>query len=193
MDFLQDNIADIEKNKGRFLRKTIWGAPAEAGLTRSNNLKRRHQNDTTNNLTKASMKIKELQQRIADALNGCEELVQGGCKAIVEDSQTVIDDVQRHTATVRGVAVVVTTPDFSLTGSNPDGLPVQVRVVINCIEIPELSRKRAGNLTALDAAELIAAELDSGEINFVRIAQSADTMSRSITATAEFVTSVFLN
>lgn len=139
------------------------------------------------------MKIKELQQRIADALNGCEELVQGGCKAIVEDSQTVIDDVQRHTATVRGVAVVVTTPDFSRTGSNPEGLPVQVRVVINCIEIPELARKCASNLTALDAAELIAAQLDSSEINFVRITQSADTMSRSITAAAEFVTSAFLN
>ena len=38
------------------------------------------------------MTIREIQKKIADALNGVEELVQGGCKALAEDAQ---DETER--------------------------------------------------------------------------------------------------
>ena len=37
------------------------------------------------------MKIREFQQKIAEALNGVEELVQGGCKALAEDSLSIVN------------------------------------------------------------------------------------------------------
>jgi hypothetical protein len=43
------------------------------------------------------MKIRELQQKIADALNGVEELIQGGCKAFAENSMTVMSPTCRIT------------------------------------------------------------------------------------------------
>jgi hypothetical protein len=44
---LQNKSPPQKKNCNRFIRKTIWGAPAEAGLTRSNNLKKRRDYPTT--------------------------------------------------------------------------------------------------------------------------------------------------
>ena len=67
------------------------------------------------------MKIKELQKKIADALNGVEELIQGGCKAIVEDSMTVIADVQKQLQLNKGVAIIVLTPKATGAGRTADG------------------------------------------------------------------------
>jgi hypothetical protein len=39
--FIKNPMPPPQKKSNRFIRKTIWGAPAEAGLTRSNNLKKR--------------------------------------------------------------------------------------------------------------------------------------------------------
>ena len=57
------------------------------------------------------MKIKELQQKIADALNGVEELVQGGCKAFAEDSREVYKESDQYIQKGK-IAVVVVTPDM---------------------------------------------------------------------------------
>ena len=60
------------------------------------------------------MKIKELQQKVAGALNGVEELIQGGCKAFAEDSPEVYKESDQHISKGK-VAVVVVTPDLSPT------------------------------------------------------------------------------
>lgn len=139
------------------------------------------------------MKIKELQTKIADALNGCEELVQGSCRAIVEDSMTVASDIQKQLQTVKGVAIVVMTPTFTRNGSRADGLPVEAQLTIQCVEVPEHNRLQTGRLTALDAAEIVASALDSNELNFVRIAQTADAQTRSIIVQVDFNVSIILN
>jgi hypothetical protein len=139
------------------------------------------------------MKIRDLQQKIADALNGCEELVQGSCRAIVEDSMTVALDIQKQLQTVKGVAIVVMTPTFTRNGSNPNGLPVEAQLTIQCVEVPEHNRLQPGRLTALDAAEIVASSLDSNELNFVRIAQTADAATRSIIVQVDFNVSIILN
>jgi hypothetical protein len=139
------------------------------------------------------MKIRDLQKKIADALNGCEELVQGSCRAIVEDSMTVALDIQKQLQTVKGVAIVVMTPTFTRNGSSPDGLPVEAQLTIQCVEVPEHNRLQTGRLTALDAAEIVASSLDSNELNFVRIAQTADAPTRSIIVQVDFNVSIILN
>ena len=139
------------------------------------------------------MKIRDLQKKIAEALNGCEELVQGSCRAIVEDSMTVALDIQKQLQTVKGVAIVVMTPTFTRNGSRADGLPVEAQLTIQCVEVPEHNRLQTGRLTALAAAEIVASSLDSNELNFVRIAQTADATTRSIIVQVDFNVSIILN
>jgi len=64
------------------------------------------------------MKIRELQQRIADALNGVETLVQGGCKALAEDALDIMHTVDAQLAQAGGVALVVTTPNVRRDGTD---------------------------------------------------------------------------
>ena len=131
------------------------------------------------------MKIKELQKKIADALNGCEELVQGSCKALVEDSMTVALDIQKHLQTVKGVALVVTTPALTRDGAC-DGISVEAALTVQCVEIPEMNRRQPGHITALAAAEIVAHLLDSRQISFMRMSQSADPLTRSIIVNVDF-------
>lgn len=132
------------------------------------------------------MKIKEFQQQIADALNGVESLIQGGCKAIAEDSLSVIADVEQQLQQAAGVAVVVTTPSLTRNGCAYDGLPCDAKLSIKCIELPALNRVIAGHLTAMDAAETVARTLDGSEFNFSSISQTADRQTGILTATVEF-------
>jgi len=81
------------------------------------------------------MSTKELQQRIADAINEVEELVQGGCKAIAEDSLSVVAEVEQQLSQAAGVAIVVTTPSFTRDGCAADKIPVDGLLDIRCIEI----------------------------------------------------------
>lgn len=137
------------------------------------------------------MTIREIQQQIATALNGVEALVQGGCKAFAEDSNTVLFDVQ--TALQAGnVCIVVVTPDAERNGGSPDGIPVGLKVAVQCSEIPDLNRAEEGHLTALDAAEIVAHELDSVTMCLLSVKQWADAGTRTVTATAEFATTMLL-
>ena len=132
------------------------------------------------------MTIREIQQKIADALNGVKALVQGGCKAFAEDSQSIFYDVK--TALEAGnVCIVVVTPKVSRSASGcEDGIPVEMEIAVQCSERPDQNRSAAGHLTALDAAEIVAHELGGDVLELLRIEQWADERARTVTATATF-------
>ena len=101
------------------------------------------------------MKIYELQKRIVDALNGVEELIQGGCKAIAEDSLTVLNDVTQQLQLNKGVAIIVLTPKATGAGRTADGgIKLDCRVSIKCMEIRAINEKAQSRMTSLQAAEL---------------------------------------
>lgn len=136
------------------------------------------------------MKIREFQKKIADALNGVEELVQGGCKAVAEDSLSVINEVQTQLQQYAGVAIVVTTPSLTRNGCSGSFIPCDAKMSLKCLEIPAINREHQGHLTALDAAETAAAELDGEQFNFAGMSQTADSRTGVITVTVEFNTTI---
>lgn len=131
------------------------------------------------------MTIRELQKSLTDALNGVEELVQGGCKAFAEDTRTVYDEAEQF-ASSGGVAVVVVTPRLARTGGNTDsGIPVEGDILIRAIERVPLA-KGMGHLRSLDAAEIIAHALDGDGMEFKSVDQSSSPQRDTITATVTF-------
>ena len=138
------------------------------------------------------MKIREFQQKIAEALNGVEELVQGGCKALAEDTLSIVNDVTIQLQTASGVAIVVTTPKLTRNGCSAGAIPADTRLAIRCIEKPALNRKKTGHLTALDAAEIVAQCLDGEQFNFAEIAQTSDQRTGTLTAEVTFNTEIHL-
>ena len=149
------------------------------------------------------MKIKELQEKIAEALNGVEELVQGGCKAFAEDSMTVLNDIAQQLTSKAGVAICIVTPTVAKNGecfpaaqsersaaegatSPRTAIAAEFALAIQCSEKPELNRKQPGHMTALDAAEIVALSLDGEQFSFVDIRQTGDAATRTVTATANF-------
>ena len=138
------------------------------------------------------MKILNFQTQIANALNTVDELVQGGCKAFAEDSLSILRDVETQLQQSSGVAIVVTTPRLNRSGCAADALPCDGALEIRCIELPALNRDNTGNLTALDAAEIVAGALDGDEFNFSTIDQRIDERTGTITVTVSFNTSLYL-
>lgn len=138
------------------------------------------------------MKIREFQHKLAESLNSYEELVQGGCKALAEDSLSVMNDVKTQLQTAGGVAIVVTTPKLSRNGCAAGVIPADTRLAIRCIELPALNRENPGHLTALDAAELVAQALDGEQFNFAEIAQTVDQRTGTLTAEVIFNTTIHL-
>ena len=132
------------------------------------------------------MKIRELQQKIADALNGVEELVQGGCRAFAEDSMTVQNDISQQLTRKASVAICIVTPTATKNGAASGGIAAECAVAVQCSEKPELNRKKPGHLTALDAAEIVALSLDGEQFSFVDIRQTGDQATRTVTASANF-------
>ena len=138
------------------------------------------------------MTIRDLQQKIADALNGVEELVQHGCKVFAEDMLTTQDALNNAVATAGRIAVVVVTPRFERDASGcADGFPAGCELRVACIEVPSLRGRRNG-FTALDAAEAVAHALDSDSIEWRSIDQTADERRGVVTATAEFGLTIIL-
>ena len=138
------------------------------------------------------MKIREFQKKIAEALNGVEELVQGGCKALAEDSLSVLNEVREQLQTAGGVAIVVTTPKLTRNGCAAGFIPAETRLAIRCIETPALNRENPGHLTALDAAEIVAQALDGEQFNFAEISQTSDQRTGTLTAEVTFNTTINL-
>lgn len=132
------------------------------------------------------MTIREIQKKIVDALNGVEELVQGGCTALAEDSQNVFFEVKQALED-GNVCIVVVTPKVTRSASGTeDGIPVEMQIAVQCAERPDLNRTDADHLTALDAAEIVAHALDGEQFEFASIEQWADERTRTVTATATF-------
>ena len=138
------------------------------------------------------MKICEFQKNVVDALNTVEELVQGGCKALAEDTLSIVNDVALQLQTNSGVAIVVTTPKLTRNGCAAGAIPADTHLAIRCIEKPALNRKKTGHLTALDAAEIVAQCLDGEQINFAEIAQTSDQRTGTLTAEVTFNTEIHL-
>jgi len=137
------------------------------------------------------MTIKDFQLAQKDRLNAVESLVNGHCTAIAEDTLTVANEVTKQLSTVRGVAIVVTSPNFRRNGCAADGIPVDGCLSVKCIELPAVNRV-AGHLTALDAAEIVAHVLEAPGIEFDEIDQTSDARSGSVTATANFNCTIHL-
>lgn len=134
------------------------------------------------------MTIRELQKKLADALNGVEELVQGGCKAFAEDTRTVYEESQQWISGGK-VAIVVVTPDMTRNGCNADGIPADTQLMIRCVERAPLAHA-AQTLRALDAAEIVMHALDGEDICWLSTRQTADPKRETITATATFATTI---
>ena len=140
------------------------------------------------------MKIHEIQEKITEALNGDETLIQGRCKAFAEDSLTVLNDVTQQLQLNKGVAVVVLTPKATGAGRTADGgIKLDCRVSIKCMEIRALNEKAQSRMTALQAAETIALGLDGEALSFVDIVESLDHQRGILANTVNFDCTITLN
>ena len=139
------------------------------------------------------MKIREFQNYIVERLNGVEALVQGGCKAFAEDTREVYDEANQHLAGGK-LAIVVVTPEFERAGSGePNGLPAEASLVIRCVECAPLSREDPTVIRALDAAEIVAHELDGELLEWKSIRQTSEERERALIATVTFGFDIILN
>ena len=138
------------------------------------------------------MTIFAFQHRIKDALNKCETLVQGGCRAFAEDTRTVYDEAEQWMSG-GGIALVVVTPRLTRNGCRADGVPCDCRLTVRCMELPPVAYPN--KIRALDAAEAVAHALDTEAFQFQDIEQTVST-DRSgntvVTATATFETTIYL-
>ena len=140
------------------------------------------------------MNIREFQEYLVDRLNKVEALLQGGCKAFAEDTRSVYDESSQF---IRegGVAVVVVTPDLQRNGCAADGIPMDTKLLVRCMELPPVAGNNPNTIRALDAAEIVGHALDGETIQFesIRQTQSQDREGNSvITATATFNATSYL-
>lgn len=138
------------------------------------------------------MKIKEFQEAIAKELNALDELVQGGCKAFAEDSREVYKESDQHIQKGK-VAVVVVTPDMQRNGDTPGALPAETQLLIQCSEKPTVARVQPGDMTALDAAEIVMHALDGSQFCWLSTRQTIDRQAGVLTATVTFATTIHLS
>ena len=138
------------------------------------------------------MTILEFQEKVAERLNNVEELVKGGAKAICEDALDVAAAVREQLEQMGGVAVVVTTPRLDRNGCAEGLIPCAASLDIRCVERPALNRESESHITALDAARLVARELDGALYNFRSIDQRVDEQRGRLAATASFETVIWI-
>ena len=138
------------------------------------------------------MKIKEFQEAIAKELNTLDELVQGGCKAFAEDSREVYTESDQHIQKGK-IAVVVVTPDMQRNGDTPGALPAETQLLIQCSEKPQVARAQPGDMTALDAAEIVMHALDGSQFCWLSTRQTIDRQAGVLTATVTFATTIHLS
>lgn len=140
------------------------------------------------------MKIREFQEYLKDRLNEVEDLVNCNCRAFAEDTREVYDESSQF---IRegGVAVVVVTPDLQRNGCAADGIPMDTKLLIRCMELPPIAGSDDKTIRALDAAEIVGHALDGETIQFesIRQTKSQDREGNSvITATATFNVTIYL-
>ena len=137
------------------------------------------------------MTIRELQEKVSDALNGVAELVKGGCKAFAEDVRATYDESEPWISAGK-VAVVVVTPRMARNGVTQGGIPADTRLLVRCVEKAPLARVQ-GVIRALDAAEIVMHALDGSQFCWIETDQTADKKAGVITATATFETTIKLS
>ena len=140
------------------------------------------------------MNIREFQEYLKDRLNEVEALANGNCKAFAEDTREVYDESSQFIRN-GGVAVVVVTPDLQRNGCNSDGIPMDTKLLVRCMELPPIAGSNPNTIRALDAAEIVGHALDGETIQFesIRQTQSQDREGNSvITATATFNATIYL-
>ena len=135
------------------------------------------------------MTISELQHYVKCRLNKAEALVQGGCKAFAEDTRSVYDESNQWISGGK-VALVVVTPDMTRNGIAENGIPMETKLLVRCVEMAPIASSHV--MRALDVAELVGHELDGSTFNLESIRQTADERSKTITATATFNVTVHL-
>ena len=135
------------------------------------------------------------QESIADRLDTNEALRKGGCKAMAEDSLAIDSTLKKQMLTLKGIALVVTTPTVNKIGASvPGWMPVELPdLTISCVEMPKLNRSRSGAITSLKAAQLVAALFDGPKCSFLTIQQSADETTGAQSASAIFRTTTMLS
>ena len=136
------------------------------------------------------MTISELQNYVKCRLNKVEALVQGGCKAFAEDTRSVYDESNQWISGGK-VALVVVTPDMTRNGVAEDGVPMDTKLLVRCVEMAPVASS-SHVMRALDAAELVGHELDGSTFNLESIRQTFDERQKVITATATFNVTVHL-
>ena len=136
------------------------------------------------------MKISGLQEYVKCRLNKVEALVQGGCKAFAEDTRSVYDESNQWISGGK-VALVVVTPDMTRNGIAEDGIPMETKLMVRCVEMAPVASS-SHVIRALDAAELVGHELDGSVFNWESVRQTADERTKTITATATFNVTVHL-
>ena len=137
------------------------------------------------------MKIRELQQAVVDALNGVEELVQGGCKAFAEDDRDVYK-LSGPWVDAGKVALVVVTPEMTRNGDSASGIPAETQLLVQCSEKPQVATRQPGVMRALDAAEIVMHALDGSQFCWLSTRQTMDARNGVLTATATFATTAKL-
>ena len=140
------------------------------------------------------MSVKSLQETVRDLINADAALSSGGCVAIAESSMTLEDDLAKAVNTLKGVALVVTTPDIRLNGCAENFIPCDATLAVRCVEIPALRKSRGESaLTALEAAERVAVLLNGPDYNFVSISETLENRQGYLVATATFNTTLTLS
>jgi hypothetical protein len=136
------------------------------------------------------MNERKLQEQIVEELNASAKLAAGGAKAFVEDQLALIDLVSDHL--VKGVALVVVTPDMTRSGSSADGIPATGPVLVQCKEIRVHNAETPGNLTALQAGRIVRHLLDRPGLHWRTTSQRGDPAAGRIIVTVTFDTGIML-
>ena len=137
------------------------------------------------------MTILELQKEVVDALNGVEELVQGGCMAFAEDERETYKAAPARVAAGK-VALVVVTPEMARNGIAQGGIPAETELHVQCSEIPPVAARQRGVMRALDAAEVVMHALDGERLSWRSTRQVMDERTGTLTAVVVFDTTVKL-
>ncbi len=109
---------------------------------------------------------------------------------LAEDTREVYDRAKQALSEGK-VAVVVTTPKFTRNGCSQGCIPVEANLVIRCVEIPPIAREDSLTIRALDAAGIIAHELEDEYIQFEDIEQTLSN-DGTVTASTTFSTTIYL-
>jgi hypothetical protein len=105
--------------------------------------------------------LSTLQTTILDLLQSpaCSALAEAGVVCLAENKGDIIAAIDSAIAQV-GICALVVTPTFKADSEASRRIVGTIDVVVQVFETPAVNRTRAGYLTALDTAELIATTLN---------------------------------